>query len=310
VIRFARLLVAEFARIPLAARSRPRFLRIPLLLIGFALTLFCCCSTEAADEPASRLRLAWSEEWLTIRGPQLPGGEVRVHYLEAFCRSGSTDRDWKETVIPHRTELKSIAAAGDRLSLRSTLADGVIVDHEIAARRIDAEGDEVEFRLNATNPTDKPSDAQWAQPCIRVDKFTGRSQADYIPFCFIYVDGKQVRLPTKPWAEKARYIPGQVYRAAGVSRDDVNPRPLSSLVPSNGLTGCYSSDGRQILATAWEPYQELFQGVGVCIHSDFRIGGLKPKETKSIRGKLYLTTADELKLLKLYRADFPEQQRK
>ena len=28
------------------------------------------------------------------------------------------------------------------------------------------------------------------------------------------------------------------------------------------------------LATAWEPYQELFQGVIVCMHSDFRIGGL------------------------------------
>ena len=29
------------------------------------------------------------------------------------------------------------------------------------------------------------------------------------------------------------------------------------------------------MATAWEPYQELFQGVIVCLHSDFRIGGLE-----------------------------------
>ena len=309
MIRFGRSLVAEFARIPLPARSRSELLRIPLLALIVALPLGSREKVHA-DEPASRLRLAWSEEWLTIRGPHLPGGEVRIHYLEAFCRSGSTDREWKETVIPHRTELKSIAPAGDQISLRSTLADGVVVDHEIAAHRIDADGDEIEFRLKATNPTDKPSDAQWAQPCIRVDKFTGHGQADYIPFCFIYLDGKQVRLPTRPWAEKARYIPGQVYCAAGVGRDDVNPRPLSSLVPSNGLTGCYSGDGRQLLATAWEPYQELFQGVGGCIHSDFRIGGFKPKETKSIRGKLYLTTADEPELLKRYQADFPEQQRK
>ena len=212
-----------------------------------------------------------------------------MHYLEAFCRSGSTDRDWHETVIPHRTELQSAGTDGDRLTLRSTLSDGVVVQHEITARRIDADGDAVEFRLTATNPTDKPSDAQWAQPCIRVDKFTGHGQADYLPFCFIYLDGKQAALPTRPWAEKARYTPGQVYCPIGVSRDDVNPRPLSALVPSNGLIGCYSSDRKQILATAWEPYQELFQGVGVCVHSDFRIGGLKPHETKSIRGMIYIT---------------------
>jgi hypothetical protein len=271
-----------------------------------------CFSLPAiqAAEPASQLRLAWADEWLSIRGSHLLGGEVRVHYLEAFCRSGSTDRDWHETVIPHRTELRSAGPDGNRLTLRSTLSDGGVVQHEITARRIDADGDTVEFRLTAANPTDKPSDAQWAQPCIRVDKFTGHGQADYLPFCFIYLDGKQAALPTEPWAEKARYTPGQVYCPLGVSRDDVNPRPLSSLVPSNGLIGCYSSDRKQILATVWEPYQELFQGVGVCVHSDFRIGGLKPHETKSIHGMIYITAADEPKLLKRYRSDFPEHEKK
>ncbi len=260
-----------------------------------------------AAEPPSGLRLSWADEWLTIHGAQLPGEEVRIHYLEAFCRSGSTDRDWRETVIPHRTELQDAGAEGDRLKLRSTLNDGVVVEHEITTHRLDDDGDAVEFRLRASNPTDKASDAQWAQPCIRVDKFTGHGQNDYLPFCFIYLDGKQAMLPTKPWAEKARYTPGQVYCPAGVSRDDVNPRPLSSLVPSNGLIGCYSSDRKLILATAWEPYQELFQGVGVCIHSDFRLGGLKPHETKTIRGMIYITTADQPKLLKRYRDDFPKQ---
>jgi hypothetical protein len=271
-----------------------------------------CISLPAiqAAAPPSRVRLAWADEWLSIRGTHLPGGEVRVHYLEAFCRSGSTDRGWHETVIPHRTDLQSAAADGARLTLRSTLSDGVVVRHEIAARRINDDGDAVVFRLTASNPTDKLSDAQWAQPCIRVDKFTGQGQADYLPFCFIYLDDKQSALPTKPWAEKARYTPGQVYCPLGVSRDDVNPRPLSSLVPSNGLIGCYSSDRKQILATAWEPYQELFQGVGVCVHSDFRIGGLKPHETKSIRGMIYITAADEPTLLKRYRSDFPEHEKK
>ena len=60
------------------------------------------------------------------------------------------------------------------------------------------------------------------------------------------------------------------------------------------------------MATAWEPYQELFQGVIVCLHSDFRIGGLKPGETKTIRGKIYLMPADFPALLARYRRDFPE----
>jgi len=61
-----------------------------------------------------------------------------------------------------------------------------------------------------------------------------------------------------------------------------------------------------ILASAWEPYQELFQGVGVCIHSDIRIGGLAPKETKHIRGKIYIVKADPAALLRRYQHDFPE----
>jgi hypothetical protein len=97
-----------------------------------------------------------------------------------------------------------------------------------------------------------------------------------------------------------------VYCPETVDRRDVNPRPLSVLVPSNGLIGCFSGDGKQILATAWEPYQELFQGVAVCIHSDFRIGGLKPGETKRIRGKIYLVPADSEALLRRYEKDFPE----
>jgi hypothetical protein len=254
----------------------------------------------AGAEPAP-LTLSWANNFLTIHGSHLPGGQVRIQYLEAYCRPGSTDRDWRQTVIPHKTELLSRSADGKSLRLRCTLADGVVVRHEI-----DAGADEVTFRVTATNPTGKPSEADWAQPCIRVGTFTGRGHKDYLPLCFVYIDGRLTRLPTQPWAEKARYTPGQVYCPQNVDRRDVNPRPLSRLVPSNGLIGCFSGDGKQILATAWEPYQELFQGVAVCIHSDFRIGGLKPGETKKIRGKIYLLPADTEALLRRYERDFPE----
>ena len=257
-------------------------------------------------EGGRTLTLAWDREMLTIKGAHLPGGAVEVLYIEAYCRPGSTHREWKQTVIPHKTERVESAADGRLIRLRSRLEDGVVVDHEIRAGR-----DEVEFRVVASNPTGVASRAQWAQPCIRVDRYAGvkrePSSEAYLPRCFLYVDGRPVRMPTHPWARTAIYTPGQVWCPSGVSRDDVNPRPLSPIVPSNGLIGCISADGKELLATAWEPYQELFQGVIICLHSDFRIGGLAPGESRSIRGKIYMMPADLPGLLARYRRDFPEQ---
>ena len=108
---------------------------------------------------------------------------------------------------------------------------------------------------------------------------------------------------------QALYRGGQVYVPEGVDPDDVNPRPISPDVPSNGLIGCFSADGRYILATAWEPFQELFQGVILCIHSDFRLGGMNPGDTKTARGKIYIVENDVKWLLGRYRRDFPESAR-
>jgi hypothetical protein len=259
-----------------------------------------------ADDGA--LALTWSNEMLSIRGSHLFGGEISIHYLEAFCRPGSARRDWKETVILHRTRLVEASPDQRLIRLRSELNDGVVVDHEIRAGH-----NEVDFRVIATNHGATESQAHWAQPCIRVDRFTGvkpvHNSEAYLPNCFLFVDGKLTRMPTEPWAREAKYIPGQVWCPEDVSRSDINPRPLSSLVPSNGLIGCFSGDGKQLMATAWEPYQELFQGVIVCLHSDFRIGGLKPGKSRTIRGKIYLMPADVDGLLARYRVDFPEHDR-
>jgi hypothetical protein len=257
-------------------------------------------------DEAPRLRIAWEKNTLEIEAttgqPPLPGGKLSVNSLEAYCRAGSTDRDWNETVIKHSTRLVSAGDDGHSLALACRLADGVTVRHEILAA-----ADCVDFHLVAHNPTMLASAAAWAQPCIRVAGFTGRTQETYLPSCFILIDRTLARLPTEPWATTARYTPGQVYCPRGVNRNDVNPRPLSSIVPSHGLIGCFSADGKWIMASAWEPYQELFQGVITCVHSDFRIGGLAPGETKRIRGKIYVTRDPIDQLIARYERDFPGQ---
>ena len=271
-------------------------MRIILFLLTFSLV-----------SAVPKLTVTWEKNWLYVHGDHLPG-VMRVHYLEAYCRANSQTTDWgKHTVVGHETKLVSAAGDGSQIELLCVLSDGVTVKHTITTT-----DDEVDFRLTAHNPNDKRSEAHWAQPCVRVGVFTGTGAEKtpdkyaYVEKSFIFLDGKQAMMPTRDWAIKARYIPGQVWAAPGVVRADVNPRPLHKDVPDNGLIGCYSLDDKMLFATAWEPYQELFQGVGRCLHSDFRLGGLKPDETLRIKGKIYLVENDLKALLDRYRKDFPD----
>ena len=274
-----------------------------LVIRSVAAVLFLVTSVQA-------LEIEWQSNYLTISGKvggkPLPGESIRIHYLEAYCRANSQTTDWvKQTVVGHKTTLISASPDRKQIHLRCQVNDGVVVDHIIKAT-----DDEISFEITARNPTDKRSEAHWAQPCIRLGKFTGLG-ADttpdayaYIKKSFIFLNGKMTFMPTRDWATEARYTPGQVWAGPGVPRADVNPRPLHPDVPSNGLIGCYSSNDSMIFAVAFEPYQELFQGVIRCLHSDFRLGGLKPGETKTIRGKIYLVN-NKNELLTRYRRDFP-----
>src|SRR6185503_9717756 len=83
----------------------------------------------SAAEPKP-LAISWEKNFLTIRG-DFPGDEIKIMYLEAYCRPGSTDRDWGQTVIPHKAELKSAKESDGSIHLVDTLADEVIVQHVI-----------------------------------------------------------------------------------------------------------------------------------------------------------------------------------
>lgn len=234
---------------------------------------------------------------------------MRVHYLEAYCRAGSTDADWgAHTVIPYAVEHASVNEAGTEVVLRHRLADGLVVDH-----RIRSSVDEVDIEITAHNPTDHVSEAHWAQPCIRVGAFAGAGPDDtddkyaYVPHSFVFLNGELARMPTEQWTTQARYTPGQVWRGPGVPAEDVNPRPVHPDTPSLGIIGCFSGDERKIFATAFEPYQGLFQGVIRCLHSDFRLGGLEPGASLEIHGKIYIVDNDVEALVERYRCDFPDR---
>ncbi len=286
-------------RLPLNWKTA--FVAVAALVLG---------AMPAWAENSPTLTLAREANWLIIKGAHLPKGEIRINYLEAYCRAGSTNADWvKHTVVGHTTQVVSASPDGKELKLRCEVKDGLVVDHLIAAG-----DDEVTFDLTVTNPTDHANEAEWAQPCVRLGDFAGIERDD--PKCvdiklsrsFIFLDKHELKImPLDPWATEARYIPGQVWCPKDVPRTDVNPRPLSSLVPSNGLIGCFSQDEKWLFAMAFEPYQELFQGVARCLHSDFRISQVPPKGTKKLRGKIYLTKNDVPALLQRYARDFPEQ---
>ncbi len=248
---------------------------------------------------AADLSISWTNNMLRIKGPNIPGDYVDIWYLEAFCRSKSTHQVWDKTTIPHKTELLS-NDGGKKIRLRTKVEPEVIVEHEITAGR-----DDIDFRVAARNDGKEFVDVQWFQPCMRVDRFTGLKQTNYIEKSFIYTDKGLQMLDKLPRNEEAIYHGGQVYVPAGIPPEDVNPRPISSIKPVNALIGCFSSDNGQMLAMAWDQTQELFQGVIVCLHNDPRIGGLKPGEKRNLHGKVYILPNDSDALLARYRKDFP-----
>src|SRR2546429_1588750 len=158
---------------------RGRYVQLAGLLF-FICALLAGLSAVAAG-PTDGLTIAWTNNMLAISGSNIPGGKVEILYLEAFCRSGSTHRDWKQTTIPHKTELIEADKEGKRLRLRTLVEPSVEVLHDIEAGR-----DEVDFRMELKNKGDEAVDVQWVQPCMRVDGFTGLKQDDYIQRSFIF----------------------------------------------------------------------------------------------------------------------------
>src|SRR3954447_25647634 len=96
---------------------------------------------------ADGLTVSWDKNYLVVAGEGLPGGDIHIHYLEAYLRSGSTNRDWLKTMIPHRTQ--KVSATPKRIELQCRVEPSVIVDHLIEAGK-----DDVTFTITARNTGD------------------------------------------------------------------------------------------------------------------------------------------------------------
>ena len=261
-------------------------------------------ANQAWTDVDDTLHIQWKNNMLSISGGPLSGKQMEILYIEAFCRTGSTNRKWEETTIPHTTSLISDSTDRKNIQLKTIVHPSVEVIHTITARK-----DEITFDLTLTNHGSETVDVDWFQPCIRVDRFTGRNQDNYISRSFIFTSKGITTLDKTRRTEEALYKGGQVYVPSGIDLKNVNPRPISADQPVNGLIGCFSDDGNYLMATVWSDYQELFQGIFACLHSDPRIGGLKAGEVKKLRGKIYIIKNDTKELMRRYRSDFKNNER-
>ncbi|MFO1461113.1 MAG: hypothetical protein U1G08_17125 [Verrucomicrobiota bacterium] len=255
----------------------------------------------AAPGTAQSPSLTWTNNLLTWTDSRLPGGKIEIWYLEAFLRSGAHDREWGQTVVRHKTELGFAAPDGRDLRFRTRVEPDLDVVHRV---RLADDGLQPEFAL--TNRGAAPSPVQWFQPaCIRVARFTGADQMGYLEKSFVFTPKGLTLLRNLKRTSEARYRGGQVFLPPWTDAADANPRPIAGNSLTNGLIGCFSADGRWILATASDHTHELFEGVYVCLHSDPKIAGVPPGGNLRIRQKIYLLTNDVPALLQRYQQDFP-----
>src|SRR5207248_794335 len=151
---------------------------------------------------------------------------------------------WGKTIFRHKTSL--LSADPHRLRFRTMIGPDVEVLHEVHAGKED-----IDLRFELKNHGKQAVDVEWFQPaCIRVAEFTGSNQTNYIQRSFIFTEKGLTTLGKTQRREDALYRGGQVYVPRKVNLEDVNPRPISADQPVNGLIGCFSADGKYLLATA------------------------------------------------------------
>jgi hypothetical protein len=86
-----------------------------------------------------------------------------------------------------------------------------------------------------------------------------------------------------------------------------NKWPTSGENATAGLIIRESEDGRWVTGIAWEDFLSV-QGHNPwsCMHAGVRIGGLKPGESRTVLGRLYLFRGTRDECAMRFRRDFPD----
>ena len=99
---------------------------------------------------AAKPELIFSYEtphWSVIHGDQVPGKQVRINRLEAYCSAKSKQAGWvKHKVVKHEAQLISINENVTVLRLHDRVSDGLIVERAIKAGR-----EEIEIVISEKN---------------------------------------------------------------------------------------------------------------------------------------------------------------
>ena len=85
--------------------------------------------------------------------------------------------------------------------------------------------------------------------------------------------------------------------------------PLNKTNAVGGLMVRESTDGKWVCGIAWDDFLSAQEhNPWECMHLSIRVGPLKPGQSKTVRGKIYLFPGDKHDLLKRYRNDFVSKQ--
>src|SRR6202040_401926 len=100
--------------------TTPNMITKSIAGLGLALFSLAAATAQTTSPP---LTLEWEHDMLSIRGDQLSGKELKILYLEAYCRADSQTTDWvKHTVVGHKTKLITSNDNHTELKLQCTLS--------------------------------------------------------------------------------------------------------------------------------------------------------------------------------------------
>jgi hypothetical protein len=277
--------------------------RVRSFRVRFTLAAFVTCVATGLATGQPRI-FEW-ERGFGLRIPGEPAAEMffwiyEWNMFEAMNRGQHTHGTYK---LPRR-----LAPDG---------SEGVVEAPELhlTLRAVD---DGAELVLRVTNRTSHP----WPEvagiiPCWNPGQVAGTNPSMPLPLNRNLAD---------PWRKNTFYLSAggltpldsraihfnARYRAAVEAISDrgrfafSNKWPTSGEDATAGLIVRESEDGRWVTGIAWEDYLSV-QGHNPwsCLHAAVRVGGLKPGESRTVRGRLYLFRGTRDDCVGRFRRDFP-----